>query len=278
LISDTNARLLTARRLTRRQGRREAGRFLAEGPQTVREALGRSDVVVSMFATADAARRNPELVEAAQTLGVRVDEISVRAAAALSETVRPQGMVAVCRAVHVPLRSALASEPRLVAVLVEANDPGNAGSILRTADAAGAQAVIFAGDSVDVYNGKVVRASAGSIFHVDVVDEVSADDAVTAAREAGCAVLAATGAGTQSLDDLVSGDVLAKPTAWLFGNEANGLPRATVDAADRSVRVPVYGAAESLNVAAAAAVCLYSSARAQRAGRLESLPGPPVPA
>jgi RNA methyltransferase, TrmH family len=268
LISDTNARFVAARRLTRRQARRETGRFLAEGAQAVREALGRSKVVLSVFATTDAIERNAELVDAARALGVRVDEVSVRASAALSETVRPQGIVALCRKVDVPLRTALTTEPRLIAVLVDANDPGNAGTIVRTADAAGATAVIFAGDSVDVYNGKAVRASAGSIFHLDVVAEVSADDAIIAARAAGCTVLAATGSGADDLDDLVLGDALRKPTAWLFGNEANGLPREVSESADRSVRVPIYGEAESLNVAAAAAVCLYASARAQR----ESVP------
>jgi RNA methyltransferase, TrmH family len=265
LIADTNARLVAARRLTRRQPRREAGRFLAEGAQAVREALGRPNVVLSIFATAEALERNAELIEAARTLGIRVDEVSARAAAGLSETVRPQGVVAVCRKVHVPLRRALETDPRLVAVLVDANDPGNAGTILRTADAAGAKAVVFAGDSVDLYNGKVVRASAGSIFHVDVVADVTANDAVAAARAAGCTILAATGGGTDDLDDLSDGHTLDKATAWLFGNEANGLPRELIDSADRSVRVPVYGQAESLNVAAAAALCLYASARAQRA-------------
>lgn len=265
MIADTNARLVAARRLTRRQLRREAGRFLAEGAQAVREALGRPNVVLSVFATADALERNAELVKAARTMGIRVDEVSVRAAASLSETVSPQGIVAVCREVHVTLRKAFEADPRLVAVLVDANDPGNAGTILRTADAAGATVVVFAGDSVDLYNGKVVRASAGSIFHVEVVADVTAEDTVAAARAAGCAVLAATGAGTDDLDELIVGHALDKATAWLFGNEANGLPRAVIDSADRSVRVPVYGQAESLNVAAAAAVCLYASARAQRA-------------
>lgn len=274
MISDTNARLVAARRLTRRQARHEAGRFLAEGAQAVREALGRSQVVLSIFVTTEAMDRHADLVDAARTLGIRVDEISVRASAALSETVRPQGIVALCRAVHVPLPKAFASEPRLAAVLVDANDPGNAGTILRTADAAGAKTVIFAGDSVDLYNGKVVRASAGSIFHVDVVTEVSAAEAMTAARGAGCAILAATGAGRDNLDDLVAADALDQRTAWLFGNEAKGLPADVIKTADRTVRVPVYGAAESLNVAAAAAICLYASARAQR----ESVPSAAVPA
>src|SRR5262249_53683192 len=113
LISDTNARLVAARRLTRRAARHETGRFLAEGAQAVREALGRSKVVLAVFATPEAIERNPELIEAARTQGVRVDEISVRSAAALSETVRPQGLVALCHQVDVPLRKAFETEPRL---------------------------------------------------------------------------------------------------------------------------------------------------------------------
>ncbi len=264
MISDTNARLAAARRLTRRQARREGGRFLAEGAQAVREALRHPKVVVQIFATAEALQRNVTLVDKARAASIRVDEISVRAAAGLSETVTPQGLVAVCRKIDVPLRKAFAGEPRLVAVLVEANDPGNAGTILRTADAAGAQALIMAGDSVDIYSGKAVRASAGSLFHLDVVVDAPVDEVLERARKAGCAVFAATGSGGDDVSRLAAGDTLAAPTAWLFGNEARGLPEATIDAADRAVRVPIYGAAESLNVAAAAAICLYASAGAQR--------------
>ena len=284
MISDTNARLATARKLTRRQARRETGRFLAEGAQAVREALRHPKVVVQIFATTEALERNGELVDDARAAGLRVDEISARAAAGLSETVTPQGLVAVCRKVDVPLRKALAGEhgePHLVVVLVDANDPGNAGTILRTADAAGARAVILAGDSVDIYSGKAVRATAGSLFHLDVVVDAPIADVIDRAHKAGRAVFAATGAGTDDLERL-SADALAAPTAWLFGNEARGLPAETIRAADRSVKVPIYGAAESLNVAAAAAVCLYASARAQRqvAHRLaaESVAGTPIPA
>ena len=122
-------------------------------------------------------------------------EISSKAAAKLSETVSPQGLVAVCRAVDVPLETALARDARLVVVLVHANDPGNAGTIVRTADAAGADVVVFAGRSVDAYNGKAVRASAGSLFHLDIVVDVSPAEAIAAGRAAGLAVLAATGSG-----------------------------------------------------------------------------------
>lgn len=179
----------------------------------------------------------------------------------------PQGLVAVCRAVDVPLEQALAKQPRLLAVLVEANDPGNAGTILRTADAAGAAAVLFAGDSVDVYNGKLVRASAGSLFHLDLVTGLDPVTAIEACRAAGLSTLATTGAGSRELDELIDDGTLAGQVAWLFGNEARGLPDPVLAAADQTVRVPIYGRAESLNLAAAAAVCLYSSARAQRIGQ-----------
>jgi RNA methyltransferase, TrmH family len=258
LLSDGNARLAAARRLTRRSGRRESGRFLAEGQSAVQAALQRPDTVVEVFATAAALARYGWLRAAA----VRVDEVSPAAADALSETVTPQGVVAVCRSVDVPLAGVLARAPRLVAALVEPRDPGNVGTILRTADAAGADAVIVSGDAVDVYNGKAVRASAGSLFHVPVVAGVEVADL----GGTGLTTLATSGQGDTDLDTLADDGSLAAPTLWLFGTEAHGLPDAALKLADRTVRVPIYGRAESLNLAAAVAVCLYASARAQRRG------------
>jgi RNA methyltransferase, TrmH family len=257
VLSDANARLAAARRLTSRKGRREAGRFLAEGAQAVREALS-DGAVVEVFATAQAIERHPEL-----TAGVTA-EISPRAAAELSETVHPQGLIAVCRTIDVALADVFARGPGLVAGLVEANDPGNAGTILRTADAAGADAVVFTGAGVDVYNGKAVRASAGSLFHLDVVTAADPLALIGAARTGGLRVLATTGAADVELDDILDDGSLAGPTLWLFGNEAHGLPADVLGAADLSVRVPIHGRAESLNLSAAAAVCLYASARARR--------------
>jgi TrmH family RNA methyltransferase len=257
-------RVVAARRLHRRRDRDATGRFLAEGPQAVREALARPDVVTELFGTPTALDRHAELAAAAARADVPVSEVTDEALAALTETVAPQGVVAVCRHLDVPLERALASAPRLVAVLAEIRDPGNAGTVLRTADAAGAGAVVFAGDAVDPYNGKCVRASAGSLFHVDVVRAADPTQVVTALRAAGLTVLATTGYGDSDLDDLIDAGRLAAPTAWLFGSEAHGLPEELTAAADARVRVPLHGRAESLNLAAAAAVCLYASARAQR--------------
>ena len=156
-----------------------------------------------------------------------------------------------------------ARAPALAVVLANVRDPGNAGTVLRTADAAGAGAVIFAGSSVDPYNSKAVRASAGSLFHLPVVTGTPVQDAVRALRESGLRILAADGGAASTLDDLEAAGQLGRPTAWLFGNEAWGLPADVLDLADEAVAVPIYGQAESLNLAAAAAVCLYASARAQ---------------
>ena len=262
MLSDSNARLVAARRLTSPRGRHEAGRFLAEGAQAVREALRRPGTVLQLFATEVAARRHADLLEHAPAGSVAL--VSDRAAASLSETVHPQGLVAVCTALDVGLPEALARTPRLVAILVEANDPGNAGTILRTADAAGAGAVLFAGGSVDPYNGKAVRASAGSLFHLDVVTGLQPAVAIAECRAAGLLTLATTGAAATDLDELIDAGRLRGRTAWVFGNEARGLPDDAIAAAELPVRVPVHGRAESLNVAAAAAVCLYASARANR--------------
>jgi TrmH family RNA methyltransferase len=250
-------RVAAARRLQRRRERDQTGRFLAEGPQAVRSALV-ADAVIELFGTEAALAKHADLAARAPLVSPVTDE----AIAALVETVHPQGLVAVCRHLDVPLRSV--SARRLVAVAAGIKDPGNAGTVLRTADAAGAGAVIFAGEAVDPYNGKCVRASAGSLFHVDVVRERSVADVVTALHSSGTQVLAATGHGPDSLDDLIDAGVLAAPTAWLFGSEAHGLAPDMLELADRRVRVPIYGGAESLNLAAAAAVCLYASARAMR--------------
>ncbi len=182
----------------------------------------------------------------------------------LAQTITPQGVLAVCRFVDVPLSGLARAAPRLAVILANVRDPGNAGTVLRTADAAGAGGVIFSDASVDPYNSKCVRASAGSLFHLPIVTGTRLEEAVAALREAGLRVLAADGRAGQPLDEVAPGGVLAQPTAWLFGNEAWGLPADLLALADGAVAVPIYGRAESLNLAAAAAVCLYASAAAQR--------------
>jgi TrmH family RNA methyltransferase len=264
LFTPRTPRVVAARRLHRRRDRDVTRRFLAEGPQAVREALTSPETVLELFGTPEALDRYADLAAAAATASVPVSPVTADALAALAETVAPQGLVAVCRHLDVPLATALHGAPRLVAVLAGIRDPGNAGTVLRTADAAGAGAVVFAGETVDPYNGKCVRASAGSLFHLDVVRAGAPADVVAALRAAGWTVLAATGHGETDLDRLAGDGGLAAPTAWLFGSEAHGLPADLAAAAHARVRVPLHGRAESLNLAAAAAVCLYASATAHR--------------
>jgi RNA methyltransferase, TrmH family len=266
LISTRSPRVKSARQLAKRALRQRSRSFLAEGPQAAREALGTPGVVTELFVTAPARARHGELVAAAAAQGVPAHLVSGEVMAELAQTITPQGILAVCRFVDVPLSQLAAAAPRLAVVLVNVRDPGNAGTVLRTADAAGAQGVIFAEASVDPYNSKCVRASAGSLFHLPVVMGAPLPAAVAALREAGLRVLAADGSARRSLDELEDeqpGGLLSQPTAWLFGNEAWGMPAEVISLADEAVSVPIYGRAESLNLAAAAAVCLYASARAQ---------------
>jgi len=256
-LAASNARLKELRKLSRRSERSERRLFLADGPKAVEGALGVPGCVVEVFATPTATEQYAGLLAAAPT----VTPVDDRAMAGLSDSVTPAGVVALCRFLDdVPAAGGLQTAPRLVALCADVRDPGNAGTVVRCADAAGADAVVLAGDSVDLYNPKTVRASVGSVFHLPVTTERDPFAAVAAAKAAGLTVLAADMDGESLFDTDLAG-----PTAWLFGNEAWGLPDALRDAADRVVSIPIYGRAESLNLSTAAAVCLYASARAQRA-------------
>ena len=265
-MGSRSPRVKAARQLSKRSFRERGRSFLAEGPQAVREALALPKVLTELFVTGQGRSRHPELVEQALAQGVEVHEVSGELMAELAQTITPQGLLGVCRFVDVPLESLISAAPRLVVVLANARDPGNAGTVMRTADAAGADGVIFAAASVDPYNSKCVRSSAGSIFHLPVVAGVPLAETLGQLRSAGLQVLAADGSASLYVDGSQDGPDLSLPTAWLFGNEAWGLPGELLDLADSVVAVPIYGKAESLNLAAAAAVCLYASARQFRAG------------
>ncbi|MDP9937160.1 TrmH family RNA methyltransferase [Paenarthrobacter nicotinovorans] len=279
-------------KLAGRPARLKRGRFLAEGPQAVREALtlhrertaaGGAAVVHEVYASEACLDRLPELADLAQGTLLRLASDDVLSA--MADTVNPQGIVAVCSFVDVSLESVLDAGPRLLAVMCQVRDPGNAGTVLRAADAAGADAVVLTGSSVDIYNPKAVRSTAGSLFHLPVVLGVDVKELAAKCRERGIGILAADGYGTLNLDklqdenaarrlgnDSVASDyALEAPTAWLFGNEAQGLSDDELALADHRVAVPVYGAAESLNLGTAATVCLYASARSQQSARVENV-------
>lgn len=232
-----------------------------EGARAVREALA-SGTVRELF-VADA-ERHAALVAAARDAGARISPVDERAAASLADTVTPQGLVAVCDLLDVPVAVALAGAPRLVAVCAGIADPGNAGTVVRVADAAGADAVLLAGDTVDPHNPKAVRASTGSVFHLPLARDRDAAAVLDACRTAGLTLLVADGSGELDLHDPAARPVLAGPVAWVFGGEAHGVPADLAAAADHRVRIPIHGRAESLNLASAAAICLYASVAARR--------------
>jgi TrmH family RNA methyltransferase len=267
-------RVKAVRALSGRPARSRHQQFLVEGPQGVREAVRHgARLVRDVYVTSSAADRYAEIVDDALAEGLHVHLTTPDAFEAMSSD--GQGILAVVRTQDLTLDDALSASPRLVAVLATVRDPGNAGTVIRAADAAGADLVVLAGESVDVHNPKVVRSTAGSLFHVPVVTGVSLAETVDALRAASLAVLAADGAGDHDLDDLldVVGSApaetpdLSRPTAWVFGNEAWGLPPEDRELADAVVSVPIRGQAESLNLATAATVCLYASSRAHRPRR-----------
>ncbi|CAN5549608.1 RNA methyltransferase [soil metagenome] len=265
LLTTRSGRVKTARKLARRAERAEHRLFLAEGSKALAEALTVSGCVVEVFATAAATSREAALRDRVVGAGLPWQRVEDDALASLAETVHPQGVVAVCRFVDRPLADVLdRATPRLVAVCADVRDPGNAGTVIRCADAAGADAVVLAGHSVDPYNPKTVRATVGSLFHLPVSLVDDPDAAVAALRDNGLTVLAADGAGEVDLDRAQDDGLLDGPTAWLFGNEAWGLPDELAALATHRVRIPIHGRAESLNLSTAAAVCLYASARSQR--------------
>ncbi len=264
ITSPSNPAVRAARKLARPSSRaRAGGRFLLEGPEGIRSALEVGHVPETLLATERAAARHAGLVNLARQRGAQVSLVAEPVLSALAATTTPQGLVAVLPSVVRPLE-ALPASPRLVCVLAEVRDPGNAGTVLRAADAFGADAVVTTAGSVDLQSPKAVRAAAGSLFHLPVTVEAELGPTVAELRRVGVQVLAADGAGPADLDNLDDTGDLARRTAWLFGNEAWGLPPQLAELADHRVAIPIHGRAESLNLATAAAVCLYAGAIAQR--------------
>ncbi|MCW2849396.1 MAG: methyltransferase [Marmoricola sp.] len=263
-LSAKSGRVKTARRLARRASRAEQQLFLAEGAKALSEALHLPGGVVEVFATEAASDEYAALRKAVDEMGIPWFSVDDGAIAALSGAVSPQGIVAVCRFLDVSLDEILSDPTSTLVICADVRDPGNAGTVIRTADAAGAHGVVLAGNSVDPYNDKTVRATVGSLWHLPVAVVADPADVVRRARAAGFLVLAADGAGDTDLFDAEASDLLQQPVAWLFGNEAWGLPDDLAALADHRVSIPILGRAESLNLATAAAVCLYASARAGR--------------
>jgi TrmH family RNA methyltransferase len=258
-------RVRSVRALSKRPVRERTGRFAVEGPQGVREAVRwAGSRVRDVYATPEAlARYADDIVAPARAARLRVHEVTPEVLAAMAGTEAPQGVLAVVDTAAPALEDVLGAGPRLLVLLTHVRDPGNAGTVIRGADAAGADAVLVSGASVDVHAPKVVRSTAGSLFHLPVVTGLDVAATLAALSAHGIRTYAADGAGTTLLPDAD----LAGPHCWVMGNEAWGLDEQVRDACDDVVRVPIHGRAESLNLAMAATVCLYTSAGQRHEGR-----------
>lgn len=255
LVNPRADRVRMVAALSGRSARSRRGHFLIEGPQAVREVIRfRPSLVRDVYA----APTQDVLAAEARAAGLYTHSATDEVIRAMSPDA--QGIVAVARTLPSASLEVL-TDARLAVVLPAVADPGNAGTLIRIADAAGADAILICRGGVELTNPKVVRASAGSLFHLPIVTGVTFDDAVRAARSAGLTIVGADGGAPLSLFE--PGFAAARPTAWVFGNEAHGLTNNEREACDLLVSIPLHGHAESLNVAAAAAVCLYRSAEAQ---------------
>ena len=209
-----------------------------------------------------AAGEYPELVRSALDQSARGALMSEAVARAMAETDSPQGVIAVCSLVTrswtkypCPIG---AERSTMLVVLDRVSDPGNAGTIIRTADAAGACAVVFTPGSVDPHNGKCVRATAGSIFDIPIVTDITAQEVIAQARASGVTTVAADGHGEVELGTPAASRLLSGDVVWVFGNEAHGVDPQVAADVDARIAIPIRGGAESLNLAAAAAICLYA--------------------
>ena len=266
-ISAKNSLISDLRRLSRRRSaRQEQGRFLVEGATLVEVALDAGAVVTHV------------LVDGGRPVDAHVDWLGARAAAAgarllelpdglmarIADTVSPQPVAAVIERATTSLDSILVDGPPVlpVLVLVDVADPGNAGTLLRSAEAAGVAAVVFCAGSVDPFNPKTVRSSAGSLFHVPVVDGPSPTIALAALGDAGIRRVGTVARGGVALEDAP----LSGPVAIVLGSEAHGLPEGLAAGLDQLLTIAMSGRAESLNVAMAGTLVVFEAARQRRQG------------
>lgn len=250
ITSTRNARIVAAAKLQQRKERERTGLFLAEGPNAVRDALA-DGIVDTVYVSEHVAGG----VGPWQREGVEVLTVSEHVLDRLATSRTPQGIVAVARRQPVLLQDV---DGPFIVVLHQVSTPGNLGTVIRTADAAGAAAVVVVGEACDPWNPKAVRAAAGSLSHVPIVLEADLVVAVTHLRGRGYRVLGLDAHGGLDVFDL---ETDAEPVALVLGSEAHGLPEDIARRLDGLVAVPTFGRAESLNLSAAAAVAMYAAAR-----------------
>ncbi|PJM79199.1 TrmH family RNA methyltransferase [Bifidobacterium scaligerum] len=264
--------------LTRAKGRERSGRFLIEGPQAVREAVAwRPDIVQDLYVEVAQALEHPRIISSTlEKIVEQSQDATIYVHRCTGEVIRQiskdaQGILAVgnARAMHTGPEDLELGERPQIAAFWQVRDPGNAGTVIRAADAAGCDAVIFVDDCVDALNPKVVRSTVGSLFHIPVL-RMGTEEFFGWAADRKLDVWAADVYGTErrkpeSLPQVLANvDSVTSGKAVLFGNEARGLEPAILEQCDRIVSIPIYGKAESLNLGTSAAVMLLSLAMAGR--------------
>ena len=265
VLSARNPRIATLRRLSgRRSARTEADRFVIDGPRLVGEAVAAGIVIDEVYVPvgALAAPDIAALVDELDTLGVAVFVLAPDLFASVASTGSPQPAIAVARPPSGDL-DALIAEADALFVLVDVADPGNAGTLVRVAEAAGFGGVIACGNAVEWWNPKVVRAAAGSLFRVPVAVAYDPSVVLAALGARGVATVA-TVVGSEQCFDACD---YRGPVAIVLGGEAHGLPAGVMRSATTTVSIPMHGAVESLNVAMAGAVCAFELARQRRLAR-----------
>jgi TrmH family RNA methyltransferase len=255
ISSTSNPRIQSARRLRRRSGRDAAAAYLVEGYRAVTAALDAGAPVIEVFVDpdsdgADALRR------AAQGSKVQVTDVSTGVVKALSDSSTPQGAVAILEAQATTLDD-VDPDADLVLVLADVRDPGNAGTLVRSAVGAGAAAVLFGPGSVDPYNPKTVRSAAGHLWQARVIRDAPLGESARALRARGFTLVGTAAGATAAHHDAD----LTRRIAVVVGNEAWGLPAEARDLVDEVVGIPMPGPVESLNAAVAGSILLFEVVR-----------------
>lgn len=261
VTSASNRLVKLARLLSTRHGREKHSAFVVEGVRAVDEALAANVVQAILVDQAQADKSSLKgLMQGASKLKAECAVVDTKLFSTLAETKTPQGALAIARDISISLGTALDKRPRFIVVADSLQDPGNLGTLIRLADAVGAEAFVATKGSVDMFNPKVVRASMGSLFHVSLVRDVESLTVLSYLRKRGYAIIAADVRGQVDHFDCQ----YQWPLAVVFGNEGAGLSAAWTESA-QLVRIPMPGRAESLNVGVAAGVLLYEIVRQLRA-------------
>jgi TrmH family RNA methyltransferase len=234
--------------------------FIAEGLQSVCEALlskmAEGLAVKRVYVTESGLAKLSEKIDQVTLSKSEVILVSDQVMNAMADAESPQGILALCSTKSLKLKDLWAMKPKRVAFFWQIQDPGNAGTVIRTADACGFDAVVFSAESVDIFNPKTVRATVGSLWHIPVITDINIEDFIAEARGNNLSLFALTSQGNQQFNAELINKHKGQNSAWIFGNEARGLPNLPSDLI--TVAIPMKGFAESLNVASAAAIVLHS--------------------